>query len=583
VADTGARTRWVGGAAALLAAIPLAAVALAIHRANPARPERAVLLTGAWFGAVLLGVLVAQLVRRRGTPLPSRIGFVVLATTLTLAVAAYLVWIASQVGYRADILIWSESPFVNDIIKFRAGIPVYSAPADLNSFFYTPGSQLLTYGLARLLGQASSIPTYRLIQLLYVGVAALLGARAVRRTRQLAGVTRGDEARWEVVWVPLLFLCATNELTNPFSHLLHNDALALLVSTLAYLLLLEYATARSGGILLLMAIVPLLGFAVKQSLAVWFGLYLGYLVVFDRPRSLRRILAFGAGGALLLAAGYASGRGVWGAAFPYWVVTVMGHHTPSALRAVQHGLDTWVYWVAGLGGGLLLLRPTNIPRLLGVWLVWFLLMGTEAYTSGIAWMVNHLGPGSMIAAVWLCAALPQAWPREADSTRASAVDWLRAAVATLLAVLSLAGLRTVRIPQPGLAADANRYATAIESEFEGLPAERVLLDHGSWPYFRTGIAMRDRSSVVGELGVTETGDLSGILGRIRGLYYRRILLRDFDTPDFSYDHGIWRVSSGIRDSLRTYYRVVRRIPRVAGTKNDPIGFREISVLEPRSP
>jgi hypothetical protein len=332
-----------------------------------------------------------------------------------------------------------------------------------------------------------------------------------------------------------------------------------------------------------MAIVPLLGFAVKQSLAVWFGLYLGYLVVFDRPRSFPRVLAFGLGGSLLLGAGYAAGRGLWGSAFPYWVVTVMGHHTPSVLRAVQHSLDTWVYWVAGLAGGLLLLRPTTPLRLLGVWLVWLLLLAAEAYTSGIAWMLNHLGPGSMIAMVWLCAALPELWPKEAGSDSRSVLSWLRAAGATIVAVFILAGLRTVRVPQPGLPADADRYAAAIESEFAGLPADRVLLDHGSWLYLRTGTVMRDRSSVVGELGVTEQGDFSGIFGRIRGHFYRRILLRDYATPDFSYEHFSWRVPSGIRDSLQTYYQVVRRIPRVAGTRNDPIGLREISVLEPRNP
>jgi hypothetical protein len=430
-------------------------------------------------------------------------------------------------------------------------------------------------------GGASSIPTYRLFQLIYVGIAALLGALAVQRLRRVAGAVQNGELRWELAWVPLLFLCGTNELTNPFSHLLHNDALALLVSTLAWLLLLEYALGRSRRVLLAMALVPLLGFAVKQSLGIWLVLYLGYLVVFDRPRSLGRAAAFGIGATALLGAGYATGQGLWGAPFHYWVITVMGHHPPALLRVVQHVLDTWVYWAAGLGGGLLLLRPSNAARLSGLLAVWVLLFAAEAYTSGIAWMLNHLGPGSMIASIWLCASLPEIWPAETREARRLPVAWLRAAVLTLIAVLGLAGLRVVRVPMPGLPADAGRYASAIEAEFAGLPQDRVLLDQGSWPYFSAGVSMRDRSAVVGELGATETGDFSGILDRIRGHYYQRILLRDLDTPDFAYDHSIWRVGSGIRDSLHTYYRVVRTIPAVRGGGNVPIGFREISVLEPK--
>jgi len=60
-------------------------------------------------------------------------------------------------------------------------------------------------------------------------------------------------------------------------------------------------------------------------------------------------------------------------------------------------------------------------------------------------------------------------------------------------------------------------------------------------------------------------------------------MRDYATPDFSYEHVSWRVPSGIRDSLQAYYHVVRRIPRVAGLKGNPVGFREISVLEPNRP
>jgi drug/metabolite transporter (DMT)-like permease len=139
---------WPAGAMALLASLPLGAAATAIYRAQPDPPERAVLLVGVLFLAVLATVLLVYGVRQRRALSPGRLAFVALAACLVLCTAAYLVWAFGQLSYRADILIWSESPFVNDIIKLRTGVSLYAAPADLNSFFYTPGSQLLTYGLA---------------------------------------------------------------------------------------------------------------------------------------------------------------------------------------------------------------------------------------------------------------------------------------------------------------------------------------------------------------------------------------------------------------------------------------------------
>ena len=42
-----------------------------------------------------------------------------------------------------------------------------------------------------------------------------------------------------------------------------------------------------------MALIPAAGFLVKQSLAIWAPLYCVYLLFFDSPRSLLRLMAFG--------------------------------------------------------------------------------------------------------------------------------------------------------------------------------------------------------------------------------------------------------------------------------------------------
>jgi hypothetical protein len=567
-------------AIALSAATGLAVTAGALQRgAGP--PERAVLLTGGLFAAAFgLWMAVVVLTRRRTA---SETALAALAGVFGLATAAYLCWALSAVFFPADVLLWSESPFVDDIIKLRAGYPLYGPPEDLSSFFYTPGSQLLTYALASLAGHGDSIPAFRVIQLGYVTVAALLAARTVWRIIDLARVEVPFPAALTVPLVTLvLFLAGTNTTTNPFNQFLHNDALALLVSSSAFAVLVEYAATRRRWLIIAAALLPALGFFVKQSLAIWAPLIGLYLLFFDRPRGWIRIAAFAAGSVLALAGAYGLCRAIWGADFHYWTVTSMGNHPVSPLRVFQHVLDSWTYFAAAVAGGAILATRARDARLLGLSVVTLLLLSAEAYTSGIAWMLNHLGPGSLLAAVWLCGAVLASWPRSAPADRGSAwSDWIPAASALAVGAFAASGFGMVRIPLPAVGEDHGRYVAAIEREFEGMPADRVLLDVGSWVYVRAGVLMKDRGPAVGELGNNLVGDFSGLLARVNRREYSRILVRDYDTPEFVYEHGLWRKPSGIRDALRANYRVVRVIPGVERGWRVP-SLHPISVLEPLS-
>ncbi len=578
---TPARAFVTSGAAGLAAAAAVAVLIREVQALAPGNPERGVALTLALFAVLAIAALGALAARRRADLAPADLGLAAALTAAVLSAGSYLFWASASILYRADILIWSESPFVNDILKLRVGAPLYGAPADLSSFFYTPGSQLLTWALAAMAGHGSSIPAYRVVQVGYAALAALLAARATWRVLDLSGIDApGGPRVFGALSTVLLFLCATNATTNPFSHLLHNDALSLVVSAAAYLLLVEYAATRRSWLIAAMAVLPAVGFLVKQSLGIWAPLFGMYLLVCDRPRSMARVLAFGAGGAALLAAVYGVSRALWGADFQYWVVTAMGNHPVSALRAVQHVLDAWAFFAAGLVGGAVTLSGRGPGRLFGVWMVWLALLAIEAYTSGIAWMLNHMGPGSLLAGIWLCAAAARLWPR--GSSRAPAA-WFEAGVAAAVLVLALQGLGAVRIPVPSLSAAHERYAAAIEREFEGEDASRVLLDAGTWVYLRPRVVMRDRSAPVGELGNNQVGDFTGMLGRLQARHYRRILVRDLDTPELAYDHVLWARSSGIRAALLANYRVVRTIPGI--TERDGWSSpwtHPLSVLEPRA-
>jgi len=293
-----------------------------------------------------------------------------------------------------------------------------------------------------------------------------------------------------------------------------------------------------------------------------------------------RAVLVGGGGLVLTLLLYGGGVLAWGADFRYWVIEGLGKHAVSPLRSIEHALEGWAYWAAGLLACLVLVRGERARSLLGLWLVWVALFGVETYTSGIAWMLNHMGPGSFLAVVWLAASLPAIWP--VPRTEARGWSWFRAALVAAIAILSLSGLRAIHLPIPALSADAERYASEIEREFEGAAPAEVLLDHGSWLYLPGNVVQKDRSAPAGEAGFTQTADFGGLLSRIREQSYARILMRELDGPEFMYDYASWPVSSGVRDSLLAHYRVVRTILGVDGAEENP-WLRPISVLEPRQP
>jgi len=517
---------------------------------------------------------------------PATLALACLATVTLLLTATYLYAIGSAVRFPADILLWSEGDFVSDIVKFRVGYPLYSAPANLDSFTYTPGSQILTQAIATLFGAPDSIPVYRGIQLGYVALAALVGGLACRRVvMQTCGTAAVPHpVLWSVVWVPGLFLIGGNLVTSPFVHLLHNDALALLVSALAYGLLVEWVATRSDWLLLPMALLPGLGFLVKQSLIVWAGAYTLYLILWGRQLGWARIALFAAAAFGSVAIAVAACYLAWGDNFLYWTFRVMGNHGVSPLRSVQHALEAWAYFAAGLTGGIVLLSWKEIDRVAGLWLVALGLLAIEAYTSGIAWMLNHMGPGSLLCGIWFLAALVRGWQwlDRAEPGRQLS-SWARGLAVTAVVVLGWSGLGLIRVPTPVLPDDAARYMHQIEAAFAGQPTDRVLLDYGSWIYARHDLVMKDHAAPIGEAGYTETADFSGILGRIATRYYRRILVRDYDSPEFTYDYYLWPRSSGIRAALEANYRVAGRIEAVQGRGPNPPWFKTITILEPRAP
>lgn len=199
----------------------------------------------------------------------------------------------------ACAMIWSEGDYINDIIKFTIGYPIYSPQVNNDSINYVPGAQLLTYCLAWVVGKAGSIPAYRVIQVGYATIAAFIAMLCSRRILRLAfpECRAGQGWLWNIFGYAALLLVATNSITNPFAHNLHADALAETANVAAFYLLLRYIESRSGGVL----------------------------------------AAFSAAASALHAAAIAASFALWGEPFYYWVFYML-------TKNVLLDLGAWVYW-----------------------------------------------------------------------------------------------------------------------------------------------------------------------------------------------------------------------------------------------
>jgi hypothetical protein len=359
---------------------------------------------------------IAYLLRRVRTASPTQLGLIVLTTVSVLSVSIYLYEVSFYVFFPADLLIWSETDYLNDILKFRTGYPIYSPQINNESYTYTPGSQILTYLLASLIGKPTSIPVYRVLQLIYTLFAVVVSVRCCHLLVELSGWKepgRGGRL-WEWIWgvalFSILFLVATNSLTNPFIHNMHNDALAQLISVVAYYLLIKYAKSQDKRVLFLMMLVPAAGFMVKQNLALWGGFYCVYLAFFARPRSTSHLLLYGLTGFALLCATLLTCFLIWGDHFVYWVLFVLSKHSVVFSQSYSHFIDARAYLVVGLLGGAVLLRGKNFASLFGLWVIWLVVFAAAIYTGGINFMRHHMGPASLFAGIWFMAAVLRVWP-----------------------------------------------------------------------------------------------------------------------------------------------------------------------------
>ena len=367
---------------------------------------------------------------------------------------------------------------------------------------------------------------------------------------------------------------------NKFVHCLHPDALALLVSVGIFLALVCYLRSPTWAGLLLLAVGPAAGFLTNQFLVSW-GAVIALVLLLDRPGDWKRLVVFLAAAAAFLAAAVGACYLIWGEPFMFWAFQAWvwprkqiffgpGSFGFSIARMADHTLQAWFPLAVGVVGGWLLLRGERVRRLGPLWAGWAALVASEAFSSGAGWVeLYHFGPGVVLGAVWLLAALPDFWHGSTPGgpgRAARGVGGVAVVMTVLLALQAVPGASAApRSPQRRPTPDLDRYVAAVEQEFDGLPPDRVLLDVGNWVYLPHGVLQRDRAVSLGEQPPMEMYEnLHALRDRLRARAYDKVLVRDFHTPNFLYDYGLWSQSSGVRAALLEHYTEVRTIPAAAG-------------------
>lgn len=505
---------------------------------------------------------------------------ILLAMTTAYQMIAYI-------RLPVDLLSFAESPFLNQILKIRQGLPLFTPPQDNNSYPYTPGAEFLTYFISWFILRSDSIPTFRAVQFSYVILAAILATSASDNLakRILAKHEYRMRPLWLAIWLSFLFLVATDPRFNLYTHSLHNDGLALLISVLAFWLIVRHSLIPRRWQVVLMAILPALGFLVKQSLMIWLVIFVFYLL-FGAKYSWKRLMFFSFGSLICIALVIGGSYLIWGEPFRYWIFEALGQKQISFLRDFKNLFDAGIYAVMGLVGGWVLVnrRDSRVPLVL--WICWLLLFGTEIYTSGFAFQRNHIGPGIVIAACWFFVALVKFWAgftREESRWRLGISETV--AISSVILVFGALGL--VREPINPIPADFYRYIDSIEAEFNDLAPEKVLMDTGTWIYFSENVLMKDRSAPISVHVGSNQPDisfemLSDSISRIENKTYDKILARQLDTGETWYDYQ--DRGSGVKEAILENYHIVRRIPAVQGIQNWwPVHLiEEILVLEPNS-
>jgi hypothetical protein len=500
-----------------------------------------------------------------------------LRALLAFLVLVLLVELALRLVFPWDLFVWAESPFMTNMLKLHNGVPLYTTPADANSFVYSPGLEYLTWALLRPLGLHLDIRFCRLVSVAVGLLAAWLAARSAVRIA-LAPGGRAVPARAEWVFAGVFTLVVFKNLTADVPH---PDNLHMLHFAATFLLGVEALRTRSAHWALAAALLAGLAPLTKQvAVAGPVGL-LGAFLLAGRLRGRTLALCTGVGAAawvaslaLLLVPEYAS----------FYSFELLSLHPvgpklfelSSDILLVPHRL---LLWVGGVCGVWWYWRPD--PALRPYLLLWLglglteVLPGLAGYFKAMGtW--NNLGIIDLWLAVGLVPLLARAFGEAEKVDGPGTPDRIGRRAGVLFgAVLLLALLPTRMPPDPALRSYCEQLEQLVGQDLEG--GRSVLVAHGAMFGIRNGArdVPLDRANSLVELWVGGQGHRAHTARRLAEAHYDRIYL-----------NSRW-YGQAVERARKDHYRVVGRIPE-APLRYDGFlyGFQqlanEVLILEPKA-
>lgn len=450
---------------------------------------------------------------------------------LSVVVVFYLVWLGVMVGLRAkfpwDLFMWPESPFMTNMLKLELGQPIFTSPADGNSFVYSPGLEYLTFAILKPLGLHLDIRYCRLVNVAFGLLAGIVAGFALHRAvKMVAPDNRFPRLAWlgGGVATLVIFRNFTSDVTHP-------DNLVMLHTAGVFLLTLWAWREKRFGIAVLAMLFAGWGVFAKQILAVAF---LGPAVVFARfnPWGWRKWFAL-------------VGLGALSAMTAALVMTWQPHARFHLLKLLpSQGIHlTRFYWMVvdlftadravlfflGFIAAGLLWRCGKAGR---EYFQFCAAIGVFSVCPNVASYVKTMGIWNnlIIFQLWL---VLLAWPalavwfrRAANRSAAGAdegrlLDWT---IATSL-VLFIGLLFPPKTPaHPDMYAACNEIQKMVDADI--LAGRKVLIGHGMMYLLRAGSKEipLDRVNSILELKAAGYESLSQFPERIRQHHYDRLYL-----------------------------------------------------------
>lgn len=450
-----------------------------------------------------------------GRPAAPQLRAILLTATAFLLLMILAVQLYRRIQFPWDLYMWSESPFLTNMLKLRNGAGIYTSPADGNSFLYAPGLELLCHLILSPFELDLDIRACRWVSaslcFLTAWIASTLGVRFL-----------GPEERpW---FRPFCFAATTLLLFKEFTaDVCHPDNLHIFHATVALALCVAAADRNKIVIAVVAAAWSAFGVATKQTGA--FGLIgvLASLLIVWRDAVSRALIV---------------GTGI--AAMSTTLALLLRGFGRFYLFEVPFSQPIYFFKIAWLASqvfsfpsllmpivilpAIALLRRRTLIAQSRVMIPWMLIGAFEVAPSVMGFFKMGGGSNNLrIISLWLLIpSLPILW-----SLAISGRSW-RSPASLAIAIALLASEFPTHMPPSARHYEFGRELEAeLRRDREG--GRTVLLSHATAPLIRAGFVgvPLDRLLSFGELAWAGLNDEAGFQARIRAGYYDRLYLVSF--------------------------------------------------------